>query len=304
MDVNPVCVNTQKFVQNLNLRREPLFAAGLQRCHSARDPPSPLTGGAGAAMAARARGARVAMETLVGRASAAAAAAAAPSAALGATCGRAAGAAARKVDGRARARERASERSSPIGYARGFAAQALGRGGAARAASLGPEHAHARAQAPAYGAQARSYAAAATRDEEVDDPYKVLGVSRSATPAELKKAYRREALKWHPDRHSNDSAAERAAAEAKFKRASEAYAIATDPAARARWERSRAADAAARQRRAQWESQQRQSQRSGAQQQQQRGGNDYQVRTPRLQPRALACGRARACSDACRHLAL
>ena len=42
-----------------------------------------------------------------------------------------------------------------------------------------------------------------------------------ASPEELKKAYRREALKWHPDRHPDGPA--KVAAEAKFKRVSEAY---------------------------------------------------------------------------------
>lgn len=33
-----------------------------------------------------------------------------------------------------------------------------------------------------------------------EDPYKVLGVRRSATEAEIKRAYRELALKWHPDK--------------------------------------------------------------------------------------------------------
>ena len=56
------------------------------------------------------------------------------------------------------------------------------------------------------------------------DYYEVLGLDREASEAELKKAYRRLAMKYHPDRNSDDPAAEE-----KFKEASEAYEILTDP---------------------------------------------------------------------------
>ena len=51
------------------------------------------------------------------------------------------------------------------------------------------------------------------------DYYEVLGVSRNASDADLKKAYRRLAMKYHPDRNKDDS--ETAAKE--FKEAQEAY---------------------------------------------------------------------------------
>ena len=56
------------------------------------------------------------------------------------------------------------------------------------------------------------------------DPYKILGVDRSADPSEVKKAYRRLANKYHPDKNQGDSTAE-----SKFKEISEAYEILSDP---------------------------------------------------------------------------
>ena len=63
------------------------------------------------------------------------------------------------------------------------------------------------------------------------DYYEVLGVSKTATEAELKKAYRVLAKKYHPDANPGD-----AEAEAKFKEASEAYAILTDPEKRRQYD--------------------------------------------------------------------
>ena len=55
------------------------------------------------------------------------------------------------------------------------------------------------------------------------DFYEVLGVDKSVSAADLKKAYRRLAMKHHPDRNPDDKAAE-----AKFKEAKEAYDVLSD----------------------------------------------------------------------------
>mmetsp|Transcript_98902 Transcript_98902/g.176210 ORF Transcript_98902/g.176210 Transcript_98902/m.176210 type:complete len:339 (-) Transcript_98902:353-1369(-) len=61
------------------------------------------------------------------------------------------------------------------------------------------------------------------------DYYKVLGVPRDATDAQLKKAYRKLALKWHPDKNKDNAAA----ASEKFKEVGEAFAVLSDPKKRA-----------------------------------------------------------------------
>ena len=67
---------------------------------------------------------------------------------------------------------------------------------------------------------------------EKRDYYEVLGVSREAGHEEIKKAYRKMAMKYHPDRNQDDSTAEH-----KFKEAAEAYEVLHDPEKRRRYDR-------------------------------------------------------------------
>lgn len=64
------------------------------------------------------------------------------------------------------------------------------------------------------------------------DYYEVLGVSREASDEEIKKAYRRLAMKYHPDRNNGDKAAEE-----KFKQVGEAYSVLGDAQKRAAYDR-------------------------------------------------------------------
>jgi len=64
------------------------------------------------------------------------------------------------------------------------------------------------------------------------DYYEVLSVSRTASDPEIKSAYRRLAVRFHPDKNPND-----ASAEEKFKEAAEAYGVLSDPEQRRRYDR-------------------------------------------------------------------
>ena len=81
----------------------------------------------------------------------------------------------------------------------------------------------------------------ASQDWFDKDFYKVLGVSKDVTPADLKKAYRKLARKYHPDSNPGNPAAE-----AKFKEISEAHSVIGDPAQRKEYDAVRAMGGGAR----------------------------------------------------------
>ena len=66
---------------------------------------------------------------------------------------------------------------------------------------------------------------------EKRDYYEVLGVGKTATADEIKKAYRKKAVQYHPDKNPGDKAAEE-----KFKEAAEAYEVLSDPQKRQRYD--------------------------------------------------------------------
>jgi curved DNA-binding protein len=71
-----------------------------------------------------------------------------------------------------------------------------------------------------------------------EDYYKLLGIEKTASAEEIKKAYRKLALKWHPDRNPTN----KVQAEEKFKKISEAYAVLSDQEKRSQYDTYGSAD--------------------------------------------------------------
>ncbi|KAH6946937.1 hypothetical protein HPB50_016183 [Hyalomma asiaticum] len=66
-----------------------------------------------------------------------------------------------------------------------------------------------------------------------EDYYSILGVSRNATPSDIRKAYKALALRWHPDNNEDN----KEEAERVFRKISEAYNVLSDESSRARYDR-------------------------------------------------------------------
>ena len=64
-----------------------------------------------------------------------------------------------------------------------------------------------------------------------DDFYNILGIDKSASASEIKKAYRKKAIAYHPDKNPDDPSAEE-----KFKKAAEAYEVLSDSNKKARYD--------------------------------------------------------------------
>ena len=64
-----------------------------------------------------------------------------------------------------------------------------------------------------------------------EDYYDILGISKNATAAEIKKAYRKKAIEYHPDKNPGDPKAEEM-----FKKSAEAYEVLSDPDKKARYD--------------------------------------------------------------------
>ena len=76
--------------------------------------------------------------------------------------------------------------------------------------------------------QKLKYAQSKAKAAKKKDYYKILGVTKESTEADIKKAYRKLALKWHPDKNSATEE-QKKRAEKMFKEINEAWAVLSDP---------------------------------------------------------------------------
>jgi len=68
------------------------------------------------------------------------------------------------------------------------------------------------------------------------DYYKILSVAKDAEEDQIKKAYKKSALQWHPDKHSNGSDEQKETANKMFRDIGEAYAVLSDARKRNRYD--------------------------------------------------------------------
>ncbi|KAG7378916.1 hypothetical protein PHYPSEUDO_009313 [Phytophthora pseudosyringae] len=80
-------------------------------------------------------------------------------------------------------------------------------------------------------------AEAALKQSKTKNYYKILGVTRNSEAKEIKKAYRKQALEWHPDKHIDKVEAEREEVEKRFHDIAEAYEILSNEETRAMYDR-------------------------------------------------------------------
>ena len=66
--------------------------------------------------------------------------------------------------------------------------------------------------------------------------YDILGVKKDASKDDIRRAFKKLSLKYHPDKHINDSEEDKKKAEEKFKEAAEAYSVLSDKDKRARYD--------------------------------------------------------------------
>ena len=69
------------------------------------------------------------------------------------------------------------------------------------------------------------------------DYYEILGISKSASEGDIKRAFKKAAIKYHPDKYNNAGEKEKKEAEEKFKEINEAYSVLSEPDKRAQYDR-------------------------------------------------------------------
>ena len=109
-------------------------------------------------------------------------------------------------------------------------------GGVAKAAHVAPVVAEENREALKAVEAGLAKAQKALKKAKRKDYYGLLGIDKHADEDAVKKAYKRAALKWHPDRHSTANEAEKVKAEAMFKEVTEANEVLSDKALRARYD--------------------------------------------------------------------